>query len=357
MPGITTDFSRRLRLQGPLIVAPLGGGPTTPGLVAATCNAGALGSLAAAYLSVEQIDASVAEVRRLTQRPFAMNLFTPMPEVRPSVDQVARAIEATRVFREELRLPEPRLEPPFHPDFANQFEAVLRAAPAVFSFVFGLLDREYLKECRRKRILSMGTATSLEEAQTLEDSGVDAVAVQGIEAGGHRGLFHAESEDPGVGIFELVQQASSKLRIPVIAAGGIMDGEGIARALRSGAQAAMLGTAFLLCPEAGTSAPYRAALAERSQAKTRLTRVFSGRWARGIENRFLREMEESSASILPFPAQNAFTRDIRSRATRDNQPEYLSLWAGTGFEKIRAMPAGYLVRVLWQELESAWAVD
>lgn len=157
----------------------------------------------------------------------------------------------------------------------------------------------------------MGTATTLEEGLTLQEYGVDAVIAQGAEAGGHRGTFTPEQYDSLIGTFALTRILSQNLKIPVIASGGIMDGRGIVAALTLGAQAAQMGTAFLLCEEAGTSAPYRVALNQVQDKGTRLTRVFSGRWARGIPNRFMLEMEY--ASILPFPAQNAFTRDIRKK--------------------------------------------
>lgn len=326
----------------------MGGGPTTVELVSASCEAGALGSLAGAYLSPSQIDDAVAEIRSKTQRPFAINLFAPLPSVEISNAKLAHAIESMRKIRGELGLPEPALKPPFHPNFDGQFESVLRARPKVFTFIFGRLEKSYLQECQRLGIYTIGTATRLDEALELRESGVDAVIAQGVEAGGHRAIFDPASEDPRIGALDLTRILSGSLKIPVITAGGLMTGADIGKALKAGAQAAMLGTAFLLCPEAGTTKPYRAALVRR--APTQLTRAFSGRLARGIENRFMREIGPKLSAILPFPAQNAFTRDIRARAAALNDPEYLSLWAGTGLSKMRSMPAGELVRSLFQEL-------
>lgn len=346
----TTDLTSRLGIEKPVIVSPLSGGPTTPALVAAVSQAGAMGSLAAAYLSPKQIEHDVAMIRSLTDRPFLINLFTPMPEVKISSIELLTAIAVTQQYRDELGLAKPTLQPPYHPVFHQQFEQVIRAKPCAFSFVFGLLDWEYLDACKKEGILTIGTATTQDEALALEERGVDAVIAQGVEAGGHRAIFSTIASDPDIPALELTRLCSTKLHIPIIAAGGIMTGYDIAKALKAGAQAVMLGTAFLLCPEAGTSKPYRLALKERS-SKTALTRAFSGRLARGIENRFSIEMEQSSSSILPFPAQNAFTRDIRDQATRFDKSEYISLWAGQGYNKIREMTANELIRVLCKEME------
>lgn len=207
----------------------------------------------------------------------------------------------------------------------------MQLKPTVFSFVFGLLDSAYIKEAHKQGIYIIGTATSLIEAQALEDSGVDAITLQGIEAGGHRGIFDAYKADPEIKMLDLLKQCALKIKIPLIAAGGIMTSEHIRSALSNGAQAVQMGTAFLNCHEAGTSAPYRLALAG-THRETKTTRVFSGRLARGIPNRFMREMESQSAdSIMPFPAQNKFTRDLRNASSKRNSPEFLSLWS---FQKV-----------------------
>jgi nitronate monooxygenase len=304
--------------------------------VISSCNAGALGSLAAAYLSPAQIQVAIDEIRAKTTRPFAVNLFTPMPSLSLNDSQIQTAIKATQKYRTELGLPEPRVAEPYHPDFDQQFEVVLRNKPQVFSFVFGLLDKSHLNECKKLGIFTIGTATTLEEGLLLEESGVDAVTAQGFEAGGHHGIFDSEIDHPGLGVFALTQGLATRLKIPVIAAGGIMDGKGIAAALALGAQAAQMGTAFLLCKEAATSQPYRKALSQKGIKRTRITRAFSGRWARGLENRFMMEMKDQPQAILPFPAQNAFTRDLRNQSAKNGSSDFLSLWAGEGVDLIRS---------------------
>jgi nitronate monooxygenase len=193
----------------------------------------------------------------------------------------------------------------------------------------------------------MGTATCVADARALEAAGVDAVCAQGAEAGGHRGTFDRDADPPLVGTMALVPQVVDAVKLPVIAAGGIMDGRGVAAALKLGAQAASLGTAFLLCPEAGTSAPYRAALKRARDDATVITRAFTGRPARALANRFTREM--ASAPIAPYLAQHNLTREIRAAAARAGDAELLSLWSGQGAALAREMPAGQLVETILRE--------
>ncbi|USQ14315.1 nitronate monooxygenase [Legionella lytica] len=346
-PLLHNSFCAQLDIKWPLIQAPMGGGPTTPALVAAVSNAGGLGSLGVAYLTPQSIEQTIKETQRLTQHPFSVNLFAPANTPILNQEAIDAACDATRGYRQELDLLEPSLQAPFAENFEEQFTSVLRCRPAALSYTFGLINKELLQECHQQKIFTMGTATTVEEGLTLQEYGVDAVIAQGAEAGGHRGTFTPEQHDSLIGTFALTRLLSQSLKIPVIASGGIMDGHGIVAALTLGAQAAQLGTAFLLCDEAGTSAAYRDALNHAQDKDTRLTRAFSGRWARGIPNRFMLEMEDSP--ILPFPAQNVFTRDIRKKAADLGKAEYLSLWAGQGVNLIRRMDASQLVHTLYQE--------
>lgn len=331
----------------------MAGGATTPELVAAVSNAGALGSLGGAYLNSPELEKVIRQIKRLTDRPFGVNLFAPCPEPALSENQIQVAMAATKSYRQELGIPDPAVHAPFSQNFEDQFSVVLKERPAVFSFTLGLLDRRFPEECRKRTILTFGTATTLEEGLALEEIGVDAVVAQGAEAGAHRGTFSSEREDLLIGLAALVPILVGKLRIPVIAAGGIMNGQGIAAALALGAQAAQLGTAFLACDESGISKAYRDALLDPKPKATCLTRAFSGRWARGLENRFIVEMVAKENAILPFPAQNAFTQDIRKKAAELGLSDYLSLWAGQGVGLIRAMEAETLVKTLFKETSDA----
>ena len=331
MPGNTEDGPlHHLRLTHRLIVAPMAGGPSSPELVAASSAAGALGSMGAAYSTPAAIREFAGKVRALTDRPFAINLFIPHPIEAVGRDQVERALAATAPYRDELGLPSPQLSTPYEDDFDAQFEVVLSVRPAVFSFVFGLLSPDHLRAARQAGIVVMGTGTTPAEAEALAESGVDAVTLQGIEAGGHRGIFDPAAPDEEWPLQDLLARCKTKLRIPLIAAGGLMTADDVRTALQSGAEAVQMGTAFLACQEAGTSAPYRAALSNPAGRQTRTTRVFSGRLARGIRNRFMAEMEAEGRYVLPFPAQNKFTRDLRTASAAKGSADYLSLWSGTG---------------------------
>src|SRR5512140_592646 len=268
----------------PIIQAPMAGGPDSPALAAAVSNAGGLGSLGCAYLAPAEIEALAAAVRARTPRPFALNLCVrpARGDVPDEPDAEARVAAVLRPLRAELGLASAIAQGPELPSWEAQLEAVLRIAPRVFSFTFGVPSREQLAALHARDIFVIGTATTVDEAGVLDELGVDAISAQGAEAGGHRGTFLGRFEDALVGTFALVPQIVQRTRRPVIAAGGIMDGRGIRAALTLGAKAVQLGTAFMACPEAGTPAPHRAALA--SARATVITRAFSGRPARGIRN-------------------------------------------------------------------------
>ncbi len=346
--GSQSDLSQKLGLKYPLIVAPMAGGPSSVELVAACSAAGALGSMGAAYSNPAAIVQFADAVRQRTDRPFAINLFIPTPVQRIDREQIDRAIEATSHYRAELGLSTPDVAPPFEEDFDAQFEAVLKAKPAVLSFVFGLLRSEHSKAARKASILLIGTATTPAEAQALDDSGVDAIALQGFEAGGHRGIFDARASDEEIPLRDLLAQCVGRVRAPLIAAGGIMAATDVDAALRAGAQVVQLGTAFLTCAEAGTSKPYKTRLLDPRGRPTRTTRAFSGRLARGIENRFMNEMAAKADAILPFQAQNKFTRDIRNASAARGSADFLSLWAGTGEGDLWQGSAAELIEHLFQ---------
>lgn len=329
MNKFQNDFTELLGLSYPLVVAPMGGGPSSVSFVAAASEKGALGSIGAAYSSSQAIDDFVKDVRSKTSKPFCINLFIPAKLPRVDSEKIQVAIKETEIFRKELCLPAPNLQPPYEEDFDKQFESVLRAKPKVFSFIFGLLASEYIKALRAEDILVAGTATSVAEAMQLVESGVDAIICQGIEAGGHRGIFDSRAVDPKIKTLDLIKAVKAKTNVSLIAAGGIMASDDIKQILSAGAQAVQMGTAFLCTQEAGTSAAYRQALLQ-SERHTKTTRAFSGRLARGIENRFMNYMDARSESILPFPAQNKFTRDLRNASTSKGLADFLSLWAGTG---------------------------
>jgi nitronate monooxygenase len=350
------EFAARLNVSHPIFQAPMAGS-TTPALVAAVSNAGGMGWLGAAYFTPEQIAAGVAEIRRLTDKPFGVNLFAGGYEEasgRQAVPAAAQALMARH--HAALGLPPPEPPPPFADPLPAQAEALLAARVPAFSFTFGIPDPAILARFRRDGTCVIGTATTVGEARRLAEAGVDAVVAQGSEAGAHRGTFAVPFEMAMLGTMALVPQVAAAVpHLPVIASGGIMDGRGIVAALALGASAVAMGTAFLVTDEAGISDAYRARLLAADPDRTRTTRAFSGRPARGLVNAFMEEAEAAPGAIAPFPMQNALTRPMRNAAGKAGDTERLSLWAGQGVGLARRMKAGDLVRKLIEECAAARA--
>jgi nitronate monooxygenase len=348
------DFCRKYDLSIPVVLAPMGGGPSTPELVAAVSNAGGLGSLAAAYSNGERIQQDIAAIRKLTTRPFAVNLFSPQAQL-PLKDGVGAVSDFLRPYHERLGLKTPELPPKPIEDFDEQLEAVAKAAPPIVSFTFGLLPQQASDRLKSQGTYLMGTATTVDEARQLERAGVDAVIAQGSEAGAHRGTFAVPAEEALIGTVALVPQVVDAVRVPVIASGGIMDGRGLVAALALGASAVQMGTAFLACKEAGTNAAYREALKHEPDSRTTLTRAFSGRMARGLSNEFIEKWNAAGLEHLPYPWQNAFTQPMRRAAASAGQADLLSLWAGQGVSMLRETTVEQLMKELQQEMKDAWA--
>jgi nitronate monooxygenase len=343
----------RLGIEHPILLAPMAGGPSTPELAAAVSNAGGLGSLAGGYLAPEAIRDAIRRTRALTARPFAVNLFAPVPRESPSAAEVERARRAVAPFRAEVGLPDAGPPGPL-PSFEEELRVVIDERVAAFSFTFGALSSEDVAALTRSGAVVLGTATTVREARALEAAGCHGVVAQGGEAGGHRGTFLGPLERGLAGTLALVPQIVDAVKLPVVAAGGIMDGRGVAAAFALGAQGVSLGTAFLPCPESGASRAYKEALLSHADDDpTTLTRAFSGRLARGLRNRFTEEM--ASAPLLPFPLQNSLTQDLRREAAKAGKADLLSLWAGQAAPLARARGAGDLVRDLVRETEEAVA--
>ena len=353
----TNALMRRLQLSHPIIQAPLAGGGDTPALVASVCNAGAIGFIGGAYLTPEQITQAGREVRTKTSRPFGINLFAPgatLARAVPSAD-ADRALAHVAPFFAELALPAPTPPAAAPSPFAAQFAAALDCGAAAFSFTFGALPPDAVEAIKSRGMFLAGTATNVEEAAALHQAGVDAIVTQGAEAGGHRGTFTEDYERGMIGTMALVPQVVDAVPLPVIASGGIMDGRGVAAALALGASAVQLGTAFLTSDESGVPDAYKAAILAAGAHDTRLTRAFSGKAARGIVNRFMREVDRDRGAILPFPLQNTLTRPLRTAAAQAGRAEFLSLWAGQGLGLARREPAAALVARLAREAEAAVA--
>lgn len=350
------EQSRLIRMLGiryPIIQAGMAGGSTTPELVAAVSEAGGLGTLGAGYLLPENIREAIREIRRRTSQPFAVNLLvTQEPE--PSAEELQRSRGLLEPVHREMGLTPPELPVRFAPSFEAQMEVVVEEEVPVFSFTFSIPDQKWLDQLRDKGTLLIGTATTVREGELLAAAGVDLVTAQGAEAGGHRGTFAGSFEQALVGTMALVPQLADRIDLPVIAAGGIMDGRGLAAALALGAEGVQMGTAFLTCEESGAHKVHQEKILRGTEDSTVVTRAFSGKPARGIHNGFIQALAGREGEIPPYPVQNALTRDLRQAAARRKDPEGMSLWAGQGLRLSRRGSAGEILRQVVVEAEGVW---
>ncbi|AWE50193.1 nitronate monooxygenase [Streptomyces nigra] len=354
-------------LPHPIVQAPMAGGVSLPQLAAAVSEAGGLGFLAAGYKTADGMYQEIKQLRSLTQRPFGVNLFMPQPEypgastgstgaagAAPSnaaaVDVYAHQLAGEAAWYEtELGDRDSGRD-----DGYDAKLAVLLDNPVpVVSFHFGVPGADVLESLRRAGTFTLVTATTPDEALAVERAGADAVIAQGVEAGGHQGTHrdNPEAECAGLGVLTLVSQIRETVNIPVVAAGGIMRGSQIAAVLAAGATAAQLGTAFLATHESGANAVHKQALTNPLFTRTELTRAFTGRPARGLVNRFLRE--HGPYAPAAYPEVHHLTAPLRKKAAASGDAQGMALWAGQGHRQARELPAGRLVEVLAVELEAA----
>ena len=335
----------------PILLGPMAGGASTPELVAGVSNAGGLGCLAGSLLSPQALRDASARVRALTDQPFCLNFFVQdLPK--PDPEEVQRSISLMEpVWRslgwDSFPMPETWCE-----DFYAQFETLLDLRPAVASFTFGILTPLQVERLHDAGIFVIGTVTTVEEALAWETAGADAVIASGIEAGGHRGTFMGRQEDATLPARQLWPQVAAAVKIPMIAAGGIMTGVDINEALGLGAQAVQMGSAFLVTAESGIHPAYKDRLVKAGKTPTRLTRAFSGRYARGLENRFMREMESVEEQFPAYPVQNALTTRIRAAAAASGNTDLMSLWAGAEIRRARPMSVAKLMQTLVAEMRT-----
>lgn len=342
-----------LGVRTPILQGPFGGGYSTVALAAAVSGAGGLGQFGAMAIPPEGMEELVRSLRAATTKPFSVNLWVPMADevTAAQVPPERRARTAARLGVADLG---DALPPPL-PRFEAQIEALLRAKPPVYSFIMGVPDRAIVAAIRQQGGKSLGTASTVEEAVALDEVGVDVVIASGQDAGGHRGAFLRSVEQSIVGTFSLVPQVVDAVRAPVVAAGGIADGRGIAAALALGAEGVQLGTAFLACDESAAPEGHKAMLGTTASRITRLTRVFSGRTARGIENAMMRALEAHPEDVLPYPAQNEMTRELRKKAAKENDVEKLALWAGQAAPLVKRSKAAERLAELEAEVDAVLA--
>ena len=323
-------LTAKLGIDYPVIQGPLGG-LSSQKLTAAVSNFGGLGSFGAHSLTPEAIKEAIAEIRSLTSKPFAMNLWVSMEDegARTSDENAFnRSLAPLTTHLAALGAPRPTFKPYSPARFEDQGRVLLDAKVPVFSFIFGIPPREILEECRTKSIVTIGTATTPEEGVALQEAGVDVIVASGFEAGGHRGSFLRSAGDSLTGTLSLVPQITDKVKVPVIAAGGIADARGVIASLALGAEGVQMGTVFLGSEESGASFLHRQALRGKKAGHTALTKGFTGRLARGIHNRLLQELNQEGTAVLPYPLQRSLVRSLAIPAEAAGRSDLLPLWAG-----------------------------
>jgi nitronate monooxygenase len=351
---MTAPFFQQLGLAHPIIQAPMAG-VSTPALAAAVSNAGALGSLGIGASTVAQAREMIAATQALTAGPINVNVFCHAPAQRDAAREAAWLAHLAPLFAASGIAAPSALDEIYRTfvDDEAAFRLLLELRPAAVSFHFGLPDVQWIAALRAAGIRTMATATNLAEAVRIEQAGVDAIVAQGVEAGGHRGIFDPQADDERLSMAVLVRLLVKRTQLPVIAAGGIMDGAGIRSALDLGAAAAQLGTAFLLCPESAANAGYRAMLHSDRTHATRLTASISGRLARGMVNHLITHGDAAGAPPpADYPVAYDAAKQLHAAASKDGNHEFAAHWAGQGAPLIRELPATELVRLLVEETDA-----
>lgn len=333
--------SQALGLDFPIIQGPFGGGLSSESLVKAVSEAGGLGSFGAYHLPPGEIAALVTRLKSATARPFAVNLWVPLPDesdVTVSADQLEAQNALLAPYHQELAVDPPAVSPTSRVRFDEQVNALLDAAPPVISFVFGVPPERVVDRARRAGIRLIGTATTVAEALALERAGVDVIVASGSDAGGHRGAFLAPVEESLVGTFSLVPQVAAAVNVPVVAAGGIATAAQLRAAHLLGAEGVQIGTAFLVSDESITSDAHKDAITSSSEFATVLTSVFTGRLARGLPNRVTRELGRVTP-VVPFPILSAMTSALRKAAQEQGRADLAGFWSGQAGALTRRRPA------------------
>ncbi|WP_373894105.1 NAD(P)H-dependent flavin oxidoreductase [Virgibacillus sp. CBA3643] len=329
------SFLEKVNVEIPIIQAGMAGGITTPELVAAVANKGALGTIGAGYMSGDALRNQIKQVKELTDKPIAVNLFAvSLDASSTNLGDMQRVLDN---FRRELGIEQGGEAVKVHDYLEEKVEVLIDEEIAVVSTAFGVLSSDLIELLKNNHVKLIGMATNLDEAMQLEQAGYDVVVAQGYGAGGHRGTFDVAEYPDGsdIGLFVLVQSLVENISVPVIAAGGIHTSDQTAALLKMGASGVQLGTRFLVAKEAGTNKSYREALLQAKTGDTVVTKVFSGRPARAIINRFVGEVESSGIDLLTFPIQNELTKDIRAAGKQLGAADFQSLWAGQGVGAIK----------------------
>lgn len=353
-----TKFTKLVGIEYPIVQGPFGGGLSSVELTRTVSEMGGLGSYGGQPFSASEIVAVSNEIRKHTDKPFNINLWVNDRDERLKQfgqTEYKALTDAFAPYFRELGLAIPEMPTGLGPKFEDQVEAIFEAKPAVFSFVYGIPTPEILEKCRRLNIITVGAATTLEEALALENAGVDAIVVTGLEAGGHRVSFLRTPEDSLTGLMSLIPVVADRVKIPIIAAGGIADARGMKAALTLGADGVQIGTAFLATHQSNASADHKGKLFSPEAGYTTLTRVFTGRLSRGIGNRLTNELKGKEHLMAPYPLQSKFMGLLKAYpATAQSNPEFKSFWAGQSALLLKHRDARELMNTLIQEM-NGWS--
>lgn len=349
-----TKFTDLLGIQYPIVQGPFGGGLSSVELTSTVSNAGALGSFGMQPYTPEQIVETSLAIRKQTNKPFNLNLWVNDRDARLADFDDKDYQTLTEIFKpyfDELGLPIPERPQNLGPKYEDQLQAIFEVKPAVFSFVFGIPTENDLEKLRSLGIKTVGTATTVDEAIALEKAGVDAIVATGMEAGGHRVSFLKSAEDSLTGLFSLIPQVADAVKIPIIAAGGIVDARGIKAALALGADAVQMGTAFLATAQSNATQDHKDRLFGPDAKYTTLTKVFTGRLSRGLKNRLTEELKYKGHLMAPYPLQGKFMGHLKAYpATSSSNPDFKSFWAGQSASLLKHKDAKVLIETLVHEM-------
>ncbi|MCC9065410.1 NAD(P)H-dependent flavin oxidoreductase [Flavobacterium piscisymbiosum] len=326
-----TKATALLGIDYPIMQGPFGGNLSTVALTAAVSKAGGLGGYGAYTMSPQEIFEADKQLKAATNKPYNINLWVSdhdIPQSGLSDDQYDKTAALFKPYFDEVGIPLPEKPAPFQSRFENQLEVILDIKPKVFSFMFGALSADVLEQCKRSGIVTVGAATTLDEAIFLESTGVDMIIASGFEAGGHRPSFLASAESSLTGTFVLLQLIREKVKTPIIAAGGIANGKGVAAALALGASAAQIGTAFLACDESNALPIHREMLFSDAAKYTTLSRAYTGRLGRGLTSRVAKEILGKEKDVLPFPLQTSLISPLRKAALDQQKWDMILFWGG-----------------------------
>ena len=347
-----TKATKTLGITYPIMQGPFGGGLSSVELVATVSNKGGLGGYGAYTLSPEEIIEVNNKIKAATNKPYNINLWVSDSDAQNGTvtdEQYEQAAKLFRPYFDETGIALPGKPAPFKSRFENQVQVILDIHPKVFSFVFGIPSADVLEQCRKLGIKTIGAATTLDEALALETAGVDMIIASGFEAGGHRPSFLSSAEQSITGTFVLLQLIKEKVKTPVIAAGGIANGRGIAAALTLGADAVQVGTAFLACDESGALPVHRRMLFSDAAKYTTLSRAFTGRLGRGITSRLAKDIEGKEKQFLPFPLQTTFMSSLRKAALDQQKWDMIHFWSGQIAPILKQTKASLLMQSLIDE--------